>query len=331
MRMLHRLSLPLLALLLGGLATYALAQVVAGGGGLDGGATGGGYRGFGGRGGRGFGGGEYMRGNEAIDIPLDRNGIAVWPTDPQFKSDMFTFVRLRFTNGPRDSSGLGGGFGGGFGGGRNRGGTATSWLNDWPEADMNISFRLQQMTSMKVNPTPIRLAITDPALLNYPFAIMEQVGAMQLSDEEVLALRRWLLNGGFLMVDDHWGGDLDHFAEQMSRVLPKCQPQVLTLEHPIFHTVFDLKALPQVPTLQTWEQDARDGHPEQTARRPDYSPPIYRAYNDDKGRLMVLEDGNTDTPDAWEREGDDEEYFHRFAEKVAYPFMINVVFYVMSH
>ena len=327
MRHPHRLTLPLLALLGGGLVTYALAQVDYAGG-FGGGANGGGgYRGLGGRGGRGFG-GEYLSGNEPIDIPLERNGIAMWPTDPQFKEDMFTFVRLRFTNESRG----GGGFAGGFGGaGRGRGGTATSWLNDWPSADMNISFRLQQMTSLKVNPTPIRLTITDPELLNYPFALVEEVGAMQLSDDEVLALRRWLLNGGFLMVDDHWGSDQDHFAEQMSRVFPNRRPQVLTREHPIFHTVFDLKALPQVPTLQTWEQDARAGHPEQTARRPDYAPPIYRSYSDDKGRMMVLEDGNTDTPDAWEREGENEEYFHRFSEKVAYPFMINVVFYALSH
>ncbi|HEY4328872.1 MAG TPA: hypothetical protein VGN88_03990, partial [Phycisphaerae bacterium] len=78
-----------------------------------------------GRGGRGYG-GEYSRGNEPIDIPLDRNGVADWGTDPQFKNDNFTFVRLRFMNAPvpavpRDAY---------------RGGK-TSWLNDWPDGDVN--------------------------------------------------------------------------------------------------------------------------------------------------------------------------------------------------
>ena len=42
----------------------------------------------------------------------------------------------------------GGGFGGGyFGGGR--------WATDFPDSDLNFSFRLQQLTSLKVNPDPI--------------------------------------------------------------------------------------------------------------------------------------------------------------------------------
>ena len=288
-----------------------------GGRGGGGGGRGNGYRG--GYGGYGFG-GEYSRGNEPIDIPLDRNGVPFWQIDPQFKSDTFTFVRLRFTNSripavPPDAQRRG----------------KTSWLNDWPDGDVDLSFRLQQMTSLKVDPTPIRLAITDPRLFDYPFALMNQVGEAELKPEEIVALRRWLLNGGFLMVDDHWGNAKENWALQMALVFPNRPSTVLTIDHPIFHDVFDFKSLPQVLTMQDWLREVANGHPEQTSRRPDYPPPEYRAIYDDKGRMMVLEDCNTDTTDGWQREGESEEYFHRFSERVAYPWAINVIFYAMTH
>ena len=46
--------------------------------------------------------------------------------------------------------------GGGWGGG---------WATDWPDSDLNFSFRLQQLTSLKVNPVPISLRLTDPQAL----------------------------------------------------------------------------------------------------------------------------------------------------------------------
>jgi hypothetical protein len=160
---------------------------------------------------------------------------------------------------------------------------------------------------------------------------MNQVGELQFTAQEVLALRHWLLNGGFLMVDDHWGNAELNWAQQIALVLPNRQAKVLTIDNPIFHCVFDLKTLPQVPTMQTWEREVANGNPEQTSRPPGYPPPVYRAIYDDAGRIMVLEDSNTDTSDGWQREGDDRDYFNRFSEKIAYPFAINVIFYAMTH
>jgi hypothetical protein len=47
--------------------------------------------------------------------------------------------------------------------------------------------------------------------------------------------------------------------------------------------------------------------------------------------MMTLACSNTDIGDGWEREGENEEYFHRFSEKQAYPIMINIIFYAMTH
>ena len=64
------------------------------------------------------------------------------------------------------------------------------------------------------------------------------------------ALRRYLRNGGFLMVDDFWGEDeWSNFYEQIKRVFPDREPRELPLEHEIFHCVYDLKEKPQIPSI----------------------------------------------------------------------------------
>ncbi len=47
--------------------------------------------------------------------------------------------------------------------------------------------------------------------------------------------------------------------------------------------------------------------------------------------MMVLATHNCDNGDGWEREGENEDDFHLFSEKRAYPLGINVLFYLMRH
>ncbi|CAA9442555.1 MAG: hypothetical protein AVDCRST_MAG64-4296, partial [uncultured Phycisphaerae bacterium] len=242
-------------------------------------------------------GGGYRSGPGPVEELTDRRGVPDWAVDPNFKSDLFTFVRVKYRSTRR------------YGGG---------WETDYPDAELNLSFRLQQMTSLKVDPTPKVLELTDERLFDYPFIYMVEPGWLEFNEEEVVALRRYLTNGGFLMVDDFWGDDeWDNFHAEIKRVFPDREPQELPLEHKIFHAVFDLKEKPQLPSIHhairardsgvTWEGgfDTREPH--------------YRAIHDDKGRIMVMICHNTDNGDGWEREGEDEWYFREFSEKKAYP------------
>jgi hypothetical protein len=56
-----------------------------------------------------------------------------------------------------------------------------------------------------------------------------------------------------------------------------------------------------------------------------------RALHDDKGNLMVVAFHNSDVTDGWEREGEHQDYFEVFSERVSYPLGVNLIFYLMTH
>lgn len=243
----------------------------------------------------------------AREVPSHSTGTPTWTNAPGFEKDVWTFARIKRGQSPY----------------RGRG----SWSTDAPDSDLNLSFRLQQMSSMKVDPDGRFLWLTDKDLAEYPFIYMVEPGSLSLTDPEVEALRKYLLNGGFLWFDDFWGeAEWNWMAGIMKQVFPKLDFEELTLDHPIYHCVFEIKAKNQVPNIGymyrndgvTWERfDAREVH--------------HRAIFDGKGRMMVIATHNTDNGDGWEREGEDTDYFKQFSEKTSYPLAINVVFYMMTH
>ena len=250
------------------------------------------------------------------DISTDRRGVPDWEVDEDFKGDLFTFARIKYDS---------------YGGWGRRGG---GWDTDHPDSDLNFSLRLQQLTTLKVNPVPIVLELTDDKLFDYPFIYIIEPGALVFDEAEVKALRRYCLNGGFLMVDDFWGDtEYENMRMQLMRVFPERAPQEVPLSHEIFHCVYDLKEKPQLPSINsarrgfdgsvvTWEP-ARDGSDTRT--------PHYRAIYDDDDRIMVFICHNTDLGDGWEKEGENQWYFEEFSVKKAYPMGINIVTYAMTH
>ncbi len=254
-------------------------------------------------------GGQYSRRQYRADTRPDRRGVPDWKVDEHFKDDVFTFVRVQYSS----WSGW------------------DKWRIDYPDAELNFSYRLQQLTSLHVNPDGRILRLTDPELFNFPFIYIVEPGQLVFSKHEVSALRRYLLNGGFLMVDDFWGDyEWNNFYREIKRVFPHREPKELPLEHPIFHCVYDLKERPQIPAFGM----ARQGPGGQIItweRGPDTRQVHYQSLFDDNGRMMAIICHNTDLGDGWEREGIDPWYFKEFSEKKAYPLGINIVFYAMTH
>src|SRR2546426_11808894 len=139
----------------------------------------------------------------AREIASHSSGTPTWTNDPAFARDVFTFVRIIRDRDPYGSR------------------SAGSWITDFPDSDLNLSFRLQQVTSMKTDPDGRLLRLTDPALFDYPWIYMVEPGALLLHDDEVPILRKYLLNGGVLMADDFWGEvQWKGYAGQINRDLP---------------------------------------------------------------------------------------------------------------
>ncbi len=265
---------------------------------------------------RSIGGGELFVPEDvhtAREVDTRNEGTPMWTNAPSFERDVFTFARLRYEKDPAR------------GRSRARGG----WTTDLPDSDLNLSYRLQQMTSIKVDPNGRLLHASDPELPNYPFLFLSSPGNLYLADEEVVALRRYLLNGGFLLMDDFHGEEEWKNCESvMKQVFPDRDFFELPLEHPLYHGVFEIREKGQNAAVNlgirseftgvTWErEDGQEVH--------------HRGIADDKGRLMVLTLHNTDTADGWEREGESDYYFHNFSEKIAYPLGVNIIYYVMTH
>jgi hypothetical protein len=204
-------------------------------------------------------------------------------------------------------------------------------MTDWPDADLNLAWRLQQMTSLRVDPKGKSLEVTNPELFRYPFIYIVEPGDLGFTDEEAAILRKYLLNGGFLMLDDFWGEDeWDGMAEAMRQVFPDREFQDIPRTHPIFNCVFpipqDLNL--QCPAIDRGVYSQYDGV---TWERSDAQEVHIRGIYDDKGRLCVIACHNTDNGDGWEREGESAYYFREFSEKKAYPLGINIIFYAMTH
>ncbi|TNE81144.1 MAG: DUF4159 domain-containing protein [Bacteroidetes bacterium] len=92
-------------------------------------------------------------------------------------------------------------------------------------------------------------AVVEPAsadLFNYPFVHMTGHGTFTLSEDEAANLRKYLMGGGFLHIDDNYG--LDPFVRpQMKKVFPELDFVELPFTHAIYNQKYKFpNGLPKV-------------------------------------------------------------------------------------
>lgn len=154
---------------------------------------------------------------------------------------------------------------------------------DWyanPSSLPNLLAELRERTGIPTADREVALRPTDPALRDYPFLYMTGHGNVRFSDEERLALRRYLLGGGFLHADDNYGMD-ESFRREMARVFPDRELVELPPDHPIFHAPHEFPGgLPKI--------HEHDGAP----------PRAFGIFH--QGRLVVIYTWETDLGDGWE-------------------------------
>jgi len=217
----------------------------------------------------------------------------------------------------------------------NPAGDGGGWLTDYPQADVNLSFRLSELTKTSVsqdgkgNFNHANVSPIDDEFYRCPFVMMAEVGRLYLNSQEAERLRDYLLKGGFLWVDDFWGEYAWRvFETEIRKVFPTAgeYPIVdLPASHQIFHTLYDANGVSQIPSIGFYL-----GTGGTSERGADSRVPHARAIFDTKGHLMVLITHNTDYGDAFEREGESRVYFDRFAG-LGYAFGINALVYAMTH
>jgi hypothetical protein len=200
---------------------------------------------------------------------------------------------------------------------------SNSWTTDWPKSDRQFILGVQRLTNIRIAQEGKVVDLTDPDLFQYPFLYSVECGHWNLTDSEIAGLREYLKRGGFLFCDDFWGTyEWEVFRQNIFRVLPDAQISELPLSHPVFHSYYDIGELVQIPNVglaisstRTYEQDGYVPH--------------CRGIFDEKDRLMVIINWNTDLGDAWEW-ADLPEFPARFST-YAYKVGINAIVYAMSH
>lgn len=97
-----------------------------------------------------------------------------------------------------------------------------------------------------INPEQAIVEVGSPEIFNYPFIHMTGHGNWTLSSTEAENLRKYLISGGFLHIDDNYG--IDPFVRpQLKKVFPELTLVELPFSYPIYHQKYDFPdGLPKI-------------------------------------------------------------------------------------
>jgi hypothetical protein len=154
---------------------------------------------------------------------------------------------------------------------------------DWyanPSSLPNLLAALRDRTGVPVARREVNVTPLDPGLRDYPYLYMTGHGNVAFTSAERVALREYLLAGGFLHADDNYGLD-ESFRAEMRELFPDVELTEIPPDHPVFHTYYDLsEGLPKI--------HEHDGNP----------PQAFGIFYE--GRMVVFYSYESDLGDGWE-------------------------------
>ena len=119
------------------------------------------------------------------------------------------------------------------------------WYSD-PSSLPNLIAYVKNNTSILIEPDEYQLKLTDSDLNNHSFLYLTGHGNIRFTDDEIIILRNYLLNGGFLHADDNYGMD-ESFRREMKRVFPSKEWVELPYDHDIYNAYFNFSnGLPKI-------------------------------------------------------------------------------------
>lgn len=153
------------------------------------------------------------------------------------------------------------------------------WYGDESSLRHLLAF-VREHTLIDVAPSEDAVELTSDKVFTYPYLYLTGHGNVHFSDEEAARLRRYLIGGGFLHIDDNYGLD-PYIRREMKKVFPEHEFVELPYSHPIYHTHFDFpNGLPKI--------HKHDGKPAQG----------FGIIHE--GRLLVFYSYDSDLGDGWE-------------------------------
>ena len=164
------------------------------------------------------------------------------------------------------------------------------WHHDYPDGDTMFPDSLVRLTTTHTDPEAYQLVdIDSKELFEYPFIYMSEPGYLNLLPADVKNLREYFDRGGFMLMDDFRGNEIDNsqyqnMKEQMKKVFPDREIQPLPVSHPIFHMLFDVNPKDMLPPY----------------RMPNSGDLQFLGISDAKGNLQVMIDFNNDISEYWQ-------------------------------
>lgn len=154
---------------------------------------------------------------------------------------------------------------------------------DWyanPTALPNLIAYCNANIHTKIAPKPMTIELSSSALFLYPFIHITGHGNIVFNDTEVNNLRKYLLGGGFLHIDDNYGLD-QYIRREMKRVFPELDFIEISKDHTIFKEPYSFpNGIPKI--------HEHDNKP----------PQAFGLFKD--GKLICLYTYETDLGDGWE-------------------------------
>lgn len=208
----------------------------------------------------------------------------------------FTFTRIRYD-------------GGGF---RRRGG---AWAHDYPQADQHLPKIIEYVSMIPINTGASNVYdLDDPEIFRHPIIYLSEPGYWTITDTEAESLRKYLLKGGFLILDDFEGQQWQNMEAQLRHAMPDHELIEIGPDHPVFSSFFQLKDI-YVPHAMY-----------QT--RPSY----YALFeqNDPTRRMLVLVNHDSDLAEYWEWAGN-ESFVPIPMSNEAFKLGVNYILYALTH
>jgi hypothetical protein len=197
------------------------------------------------------------------------------------------------------------------------------WHHDYPYSDEFFIGLIHEITGLRVSPDSYKIVKLDsPDIFKYPFLYLSEPGFMDLNEKEIANLGEYLRRGGFIMADDFrtpnfLPGDRDELEvlrHYLKLAVPEYKFEPLTVNHPIFHTFFD------IPTLEM--------KPPYGEGTPGFVPQFW-GLSDEHGTLRMIANYNNDLGDFWKYLDEGDKPLKESSQSIRMG--INYVLYAMSH